>query len=584
MKKYTLYIIGVLLLSSCIHEETMLNGIGQSDIQNNAATQKSLLYGLSDYMVSENSYQSTESYYYWDWGYPCFMHYRDICGEDYPICTDNSYDIWTYKESADGGDGYEEYDYNFYYRLIKNCNNLIASIDTIDAAEESLRYYGQALTFRAMAYLDLARMFEFKPTGFTALDAEATENDIWGLTVPWVDENTTDDDLLNNPRLEYFDMYSRILKDLYTALRFEPTTWETDDKSLPGRQAAYGMLARTWLEIASRLDETEHSDSPLLDGFVDSLKSYKSKYPEAATLLDIEDASGAYQKASDYADSVLSLNTSIMSQTEWHNPTTGFNTATGSWIWRMRIGDKAQLPSQYFSFPSWLCSEATNGMAYTYSAWRCISDKLYSKISDDDWRKTSWIDPADAGKSDAATRTKYNTLLSGYSFSKICSYANLKFRPGQGDTLTSRNWLIGDQPLMRVEEMYFIKAEAQCMLGGATAGLQVIRPLLNARSKNGTWAVSPAMVASKKAFVDELIRQKRIEFWGEGITYFDTKRLNIQVDRRDEQNCPDDYRIAGQLGRYCAGWLNFFIPANETDRNQGCIANPNPNKREYVLR
>lgn len=34
--------------------------------------------------------------------------------------------------------------------------------------------------------------------------------------------------------------------------------------------------------------------------------------------------------------------------------------------------------------------------------------------------------------------------------------------------------------------------------------------------------------------IEEIIYQKRVEFWGEGLEYIDNRRLNIPVDRTDE--------------------------------------------------
>ena len=39
---------------------------------------------------------------------------------------------------------------------------------------------------------------------------------------------------------------------------------------------------------------------------------------------------------------------------------------------------------------------------------------------------------------------------------------------------------------------------------------------------------------NKADLIEEIIYQKRVEFWGEGLEYIDNRRLNIPVDRTDE--------------------------------------------------
>ena len=70
--------------------------------------------------------------------------------------------------------------------------------------------------------------------------------------------------------------------------------------------------------------------------------------------------------------------------------------------------------------------------------------------------------------------------------------------------------------------------------------------------------------------------QRRIEFWGEGINYFDYKRLALAVTRNYEgTNYETEYRLNSYKG-YVAPWMNYMIPESEKDRNQAVIISPNP--------
>ena len=53
----------------------------------------------------------------------------------------------------------------FYYDFIATCNNVTSVVDPATASPTSKNYLGIALAYRAMAYLDIARQFEFKKTG-----------------------------------------------------------------------------------------------------------------------------------------------------------------------------------------------------------------------------------------------------------------------------------------------------------------------------------------------------------------------------------------------------------------------------------
>lgn len=65
-------------------------------------------------------------------------------------------------------------------------------------------------------------------------------------------------------------------------------------------------------------------------------------------------------------------------------------------------------------------------------------------------------------------------------------------------------------------------------------------------------------------FRKELILQKRIEFWGEGIIYWDYKRLELSVTRGySGTNCPVGYRMNSKEG-YCCPWFNLFFSKFES--------------------
>ena len=82
--------------------------------------------------------------------------------------------------------------------------------------------------------------------------------------------------------------------------------------------------------------------------------------------------------------------------------------------------------------------------------------------------------------------------------------------------------------MMRIEEMYLIKAEATGMNGGNwSAG----KNLLVSFIKNHDASYTASGVTDAASFQDEVYTQRAIELWGEGMNWFDVMRMNRGVDR-----------------------------------------------------
>jgi len=547
INKLLIALLTTALCTSCIEEEMPVTVVSKSQVEGMGDTQENMLYGISSYMVAYNSWGSS-GYYLNDWGFPCQMYYREVNGEDFPVYL-STYDYWTYHENGTYASSYTVYTWYYYYRLIRNCNSLIGTISPDGASTASLRYLGSALAFRAMAYMDLARSFEFRPTGYDELDSKAEADALWGLTVPIVTESTTDAQGIDNPRADFCTMYRFILNDLENASKYLDG-YNFADCSLAGSDVVNGLKARLWMEVGSRMEEVTYS------GY---------------SQLGVTSAADCYQRAYDCTQQVIGRYSPVTSA-QWHDPKTGFNTANSAWIWRCRVGGKEQQSVYYCSFLGQIASEPQSGLAYSYSAFRCISNQLYAHIGKADWRRSTWIDPSDAGKATTEVMQRYQTMLGADAFAKLPAYANLKFRPGEGNITDANTWMICDLPVMRVEEMHFIAAEALARLQGYQAGWDYLQSFIQTyRYEAGS--TYTASVTDLASFITELMLQKRIEFWGEGICFFDYKRLALQVDRTEVTNYEDAFRLISRAG-YVAPWMNYFIPKLEVQRNTACLANP----------
>ena len=122
---------------------------------------------------------------------------------------------------------------------------------------------------------------------------------------------------------------------------------------------------------------------------------------------------------------------------------------------------------------------------------------------------------------------------------------------------------------MRIEEMYFIEAEAAAHQDAARGKQLVENFMTTYRDPNYTCSVS-----STDEVVEEIVFQKRIELWGEGQTFFDIKRLNYSVTRGYEGSNHMTSEWFNTNGR--PGWLNWQIAQQEENGNAGVRGYNNP--------
>ena len=134
--------------------------------------------------------------------------------------------------------------------------------------------------------------------------------------------------------------------------------------------------------------------------------------------------------------------------------------------------------------------------------------------------------------------------------------------------------------MMRVEEMYFIEAEAKAH-EKLSEGIRLLNEFMNNyRIVGDSKYDCSAKASTMTGFINELILQKRVEFWGEGIIMFDMKRLNISSKRGyTGTNAPASYRINCE-GR--APYWNFVIGRNEMQNNPAVANQNNPDPSQVV--
>ena len=437
--------------------------------------------------------------------------------------------FWEVGTSLNSTQSRSQFTWYCYWNFIKSCNDIISII--VEPETDNMKaYLAYAKANRAALYLDLARGFDPLENNYTDVSA------VKGLTVPKITETTTEAEARNNPRLTRSEMFQFIFDDLDAAEELLTGNSHSAGKDVPSLAVVYGLKARAYL---------------WLGGF-DS-----SNYAQAATYArKAIEASGA----------------TIMNEAQWLDPKTGFNTPNASWLWY--VPQSPEGVTNLVNFVAWRSSEATWG--YGQLVQQGVHVNFYNRIPDTDWRKRAFIsDKPDEWYEANAAISNYSVNAHGEKFSDYFSpYASVKFRPMNGETL---DWKAGNPTsvcMMRVEEMILTEIEALAYTDPTTAAAKLTEFMLT-RNPNYSFVSS-----STEAVVAETIWQKRVELWGEGIVFYDMKRLNYGIETGyPGTNVATDSRMVTD-GR--APWWNFVIPEAETLQNPVLKTTNNPEPCDLI--
>lgn len=526
------------LLSSCI-EETFPEGgnVTSGQISESPFAMEDIAASIPTILIT--NYLDMGDHF--DFGYPGIFGATDrMVGEVFPVSQNlpggNQYydrwQAWLYPDMGGlSATGWTDFFYLNYYQFIYSANEVISIASQSESGGVAL---GIAKAFRAMCYLDMARMYD--PLPAKAPDRPSYESEleaVKGLTVPIVREGATLEQLENNPRATREEMFNFILSDLTDAESLL-ADYQPASKSMPSQAVVYGLLARTYLWLGG-FEET-------YEGFVTGTEAYK--------------------KAAEYARKAINASgCTILTESQWLDPKTGFNTVNSSWMWAMLQTTDTVL-NNLLSWAAHMSLEAVYG--YGYGAQPGISIFSYERISDTDFRKKSYVT---ADRSYAAAQPYMS--LTEEEFKTVAPYASYKFHTAGGEKSNFTIANVVDIPMMRVEEMYLIEAEATAHYDEATART-LLTSFMAHRDPNYR------IPAATTDLVEEIIFQKRIEFWGEGIIYYDMKRLNMSMHNADTGTNAPSGAIISTDGR--APWWNCVIPLGAVQQNIALtnMNNPDP--------
>ena len=452
----------------------------------------------------------------------------ELLGDIYPGIPDNvGYDWYRRYNTVQNIDETTDYAYIPWftlYKFIKSANDIISVVDYETAAPAQKAYVGMAYACRAYEYYLLTVLYEPVENIYTDVSA------VKGLTVPFVLDTTTAEQAKNNPRVPHDEMISFILSDLNKAEACL-ADYEPESRLVPSLAVVYGLMAKVYL----------------LDG----------KYAEAATY-----AAKAIEEAT------TSMKAKPMTADEMQDETSAFSKAVSSWLWYVHYD--AENMGNLCNYVGWMSCEADWG--YASLTQPCIDKALYDHMSESDYRKAWFLNPK---KYDYYN---YRSCRSKAWIESAPDYASLKFRCLNGDYQTYSIGGASDVPVMRLEELYLIQAEAV----GASEGVGAGVALLNKFMKSYRDASYNYTGTDLRAFQLEVLTQMRIESWGEGWAFPSAKRLKPDVIQNYEgTNAPtDDFKVN------CKGikptWT-LVIPQTEVQSNVALEGKNNPNPTQAVV-
>jgi len=513
----------VFSLTSCIEETFPEGGTATSEQVGASATAlEGSLNGIPaqmtlGYYVYEDQVHET------DMAYPLFcIAQTEMLGDMYPLGSNSGYDWYRNYNTMDRDFGENSYfaylPWFTLYRFVKAANDVISTIDfESDAVNDDIKGMGgAAYAMRAFDYYMLTVLFEPVENIYTNVST------VKGLTVPIVSENTTTEQAKSNPRVTHQEMMQFIHSDLDKAEQYL-AKWTPKDGHLPNLAVAYGIRAKVYL-----WDED-------------------------------------YANAAKYARMAIEASkASPVTAAQWEDPTSGFCVANQAWMWY--VSYDAENMRNLANFTGWISGEADWG--YSSLTRPSIDKSLFDKIGDSDFRKTTFLHP------DKYAYYDYKTVRDRDYIEEAPACLSLKFRCKGGDW---ENYATGgavDVPIMRVEEMYLIEAEATAAAGNLANGVALLNNFMQTyRDPNYNCKATEDL----RSFQLEVLTQMRIEFWGEGNAFPSAKRLKPGVMQNyDGTNAPSNiFKIN------CAGikpnW-NLVIPISELNNNKALQGwnNPDP--------
>lgn len=444
-----------------------------------------------------------------DFGYPAIMMLLDHRGTDL-VSFDIGYNWFSYPltySDVQSTSAGTSLIWNTLYNQIFTANAILGVLDPETEDPTTQFYLAQALAIRAFDYFNLVQVYQHTYVGHES-----------ALGVPLITEENASDVATNGiARSTVEQTYAFILEDINKAIELlESTDVERSDKRYVSLDVAYGIRARINLVM----------------------NNWEDAYNDAVSAINASDSK-------------------VMSMSAAGKP--GFiDIEDNAWMWGVLITEKDRVSTTGIcNFPSHMGS-----FNYGYAsvgAWRLINKKLFASIPESDVRR-GWFLDAECN-SENLSKTQLNYVQNE---AKCPAYTQVKYAAMGDEMGTDDNAC--DVPLMRIEEMYYIMYEAMAMNGNPTDAVAGLNKFVQTyRDEDYLCEATDAEDVQEAVW-----NQRRIEFWGEGLSWFDIKRLNKGVNRLGG-GFPESAVFNFEPN---SGELILRIPHSEEQYNKLIVNNP----------
>lgn len=444
------------------------------------------------------------------------------------------YDWWTGYTGSSGYTMNAENDrqavpYYTLYRIIKSANDIIDTL--LFYGEENLdndmkSYLGTAYIYRALMYHDIYNLY------LPALNKYTDCSTVDGLTAPIILSSSENETQYKSSRAPKEAMAAQVFADLNKAEElFTSIAYDPKSGRYPSLAVVYGLKARMYMAT-----------------------------------LDYSDAAVYARKA---------INTSgkaPLLEAEWHNANKAFcdAAANSSWMWYYSISSSNM--GNLCNPTGILAGEAS--WSYNSLTHLSLHKWLYDRINRTDFRKRSFIDPDRETYPERYYSWARTDYLNDNPFRSLPDYMSFKIRCRDGEWMMYTIGGAVDWPIMRVEEMYLIEAEAVGLSQGESAGIALLEDFMKTyRDPEYSYDIAKERFSEGfvKSFSEEVLFQKRIEFYGEGVGFFDAKRIRPGIITW-YKGSNVIHNVEQYVIEEVSPFWNFVIPQAEIDSNDYLIA------------
>ncbi|TDQ08240.1 RagB/SusD family nutrient uptake outer membrane protein [Pedobacter metabolipauper] len=230
---YSLLLAATAIFASCSDEffdTAPADDLTGKETYASTANIDALVNGTLRYLMESSTSQDNP-------GYAAIILSQEVMGED-AIARDGVYgfrDSYPFRDPYDNTTRRALFFWSFQYKVIDNCNNIIAYVDQASGPEADKKYLkGQALALRAFVYLNLVGQYQF-----------TYAKDKTAKAVPIYTEPTSPASQ-PKPRATVEEVYNQVISDL-TAAETLLQGFKRVVKNRPDVNVVKGLFARAYL-------------------------------------------------------------------------------------------------------------------------------------------------------------------------------------------------------------------------------------------------------------------------------------------------------------------------------------------------